>query len=238
MHYRGQLFVEDEAAAGGLPVDLVLMDRELAVEQGGVVLGKYPLSETSVQRIGGERFHLTIGSESLIFSADDALAFSYEGLPFIAAGGSHPASTGFRRAVRKLLKGVGTSEDRPPLFETVADSDHLPDDVVGSDVLPVEVDVHDGSALDSEVHDFGPDPHASVHSPDEPIAPWLELVDKLPPDDSPVAPRYPTHTSSPSTPPSAREESHPVFAPFSEAQDAEAAVSESVRDRYPRQQHP
>src|SRR5665811_1245603 len=81
------------------------MDRQLAVRSADETIGKYPLSETQVERIGGERFRLAIGSESLIFVADDALGFSYEAMPFICAGGTHPTSTGLRRFVQKVLRG-------------------------------------------------------------------------------------------------------------------------------------
>lgn len=81
------------------------MDRQLAVRSADETIGKYPLSETRVERIGGERFKLAIGSETLIFVADDALGFSYEAMPFISAGGTHPTSTGLRRFVQKVLRG-------------------------------------------------------------------------------------------------------------------------------------
>lgn len=105
VRFRGQLFVDDRIGVSGLPVELALMDRQLAVRSDDETIGKYPLSETRVERIGGERFKLAIGSESLIFVADDALGFSYEAMPFISAGGTHPTSTGLRRFVQKVLRG-------------------------------------------------------------------------------------------------------------------------------------
>lgn len=93
------------------------MDSQLAVRSADETIGKYPLSETQVERIGGERFRLAIGSESLIFVADDALGFSYEAMPFISAGGTHPTSVGLRRFVHKVLRGPGravTSKEPEP----------------------------------------------------------------------------------------------------------------------------
>ena len=126
MRYKGQLFVDDQTALSGLPVELVLMDSQLAVSSGDETIGRYPLSETTVERIGGERFQLDIGSESLIFVADDALGFSYEALPFIRSGGSHPTSVGIRRLVQKVFRG-NDARRVPERRSTAPAADEIPD---------------------------------------------------------------------------------------------------------------
>lgn len=60
----------------------------------GEVLGDYRLEEVAVSRIGSDRFDLRVGSDQLLFTADDALRFSYEAMPMIESvsrdNGSHP----------------------------------------------------------------------------------------------------------------------------------------------------
>ena len=126
VRYRGQLHVDDQRAAVGLPVELVLMDTRLAVWADGETVGQYPLGETEAERIGGDRFRLDIGSESLVFVADDALGFSYDALPFIRAGGSHPTSTGLRRFAYRLL---GSRRSSDPVAEQVAPGPRLAEEV-------------------------------------------------------------------------------------------------------------
>ncbi len=77
----------------GLRVDLELKDRHLLVSTDGENLGTYPLSQTMVERVTGDRFRLTIGNEILEFSADDALGFSYDAMPAMSGTMTHrPAS--------------------------------------------------------------------------------------------------------------------------------------------------
>lgn len=196
MQYRGELFVEENQAVGGLPVEIVLMDRELAVQQGGELLGKYPLSETRVSRLSGEQFQLTIGSESLIFSADDALGFSYEGLPFIEAGGSHPASTGFRRAVRKFLRSPSGQTDDLPSLAVVPDLDSQFPEPEADPAYVESVEVASPSVESAVVG-------SSLEVPVEDVAPWLEVVSDTPTVREPevVSPISAVPTPAPPPPP-------------------------------------
>ena len=69
--------------SGGLPVELDLSDRALTVSADGELLGSYPLEEVAVARVGSDRFDLHVGSDQLVFTADDAIRFSYEAMPMI-----------------------------------------------------------------------------------------------------------------------------------------------------------
>lgn len=146
MRYKGQLYVDDDTFSG-LPVELILMDRQLAVKSGEETIGRYPLAETTAQRIGGERFQLDIGSESLIFVADDALGFSYDAVPFIRSGGSHPTSVGFRRLVQKVFRTQ--DEHRGPDPSTAADRNRVADlSTAGGDTEATGAHVVDDGFLD------------------------------------------------------------------------------------------
>ena len=85
MKYRGTLEVEPSRDGAGLPVLLDLTDRRLTVTSGGDILGTYPISQVHVARRGSDRFDLQVADEHLVFTADDALRFSYEAMPAIAA---------------------------------------------------------------------------------------------------------------------------------------------------------
>lgn len=83
MHFRGRLSVPDQSGPG-LSVDLEVDEKHLVVTSGGEDLGRYPLSQTRVERVTGNRFRLTIGNETLDFAAEDAIGFSYDGMPVIS----------------------------------------------------------------------------------------------------------------------------------------------------------
>jgi hypothetical protein len=83
VHYSGRLSVPNQGGPG-LRVDLEVVDRHLLVSSDGEHLGRYPLTQTLVERVSGNRFRLTIGNEVLDFAAEDAIGFSYEAMPAIA----------------------------------------------------------------------------------------------------------------------------------------------------------
>jgi hypothetical protein len=70
---------------GGLLVELDLTRRDLTVTSAGETLGRYPLDQVAVSRVGSDRFDLTVGSDELVFTADDAIRFSYEAMPMISS---------------------------------------------------------------------------------------------------------------------------------------------------------
>jgi hypothetical protein len=67
-----------------------LTDRSLTVTSSGELLGTYPIEDVGVARVGGDRFDLHVGSERLVFTADDSLRFSYEAVPLIESAQRRP----------------------------------------------------------------------------------------------------------------------------------------------------
>lgn len=98
----------------GLAVDLAVDDRHLLVTSGGESLGRYPLNQTEVERLTGDRFRLTIGSEVLYFHAEDALGFSYEGMPAIS--GSGPSTS---RTLREFWRRSRTAAAKAPVARPI-----------------------------------------------------------------------------------------------------------------------
>lgn len=90
MRYRGTLHVPGEVSREGLPVHVLLTDRHIELVAGDESLGRYPLRETAVERISGDRFDLTLSGDTVVFEADDAIAFSYEAVPYISSAHSAP----------------------------------------------------------------------------------------------------------------------------------------------------
>jgi hypothetical protein len=85
LRYRGILEIDATRRSGGLPVELALTGRSLTVSTDDETLGTYPIDDIDVARVGSDRFDLRVGSEELLFTADDAIRFSYEAIPFIEA---------------------------------------------------------------------------------------------------------------------------------------------------------
>lgn len=121
MHFRGSLSVPDQPG-NGLAVDLAIDDRHLLVTSGGENLGHYPLNQTQVERLTGDRFRLTIGNEVLYFHADDALGFSYEGMPAIE-GTAHSTARTLREFWRRS-RSAGPKV--PPGVSRPLDADRVP----------------------------------------------------------------------------------------------------------------
>jgi hypothetical protein len=77
------LEIDATQRSGGLPVELTVSDRALTVSADGELLGSYPLEDVAVARVGSDRFDLHVGTDQLVFTADDAIRFSYEAMPLI-----------------------------------------------------------------------------------------------------------------------------------------------------------
>lgn len=93
-----------------MAVELDLTDRALTVTSSGELLGTYPIQEVGVARVGSDRFDLQVGSERLVFTADDSLRFSYEALPLIES--AHKRSQVTTNRLRTWLKRLlATAEE-------------------------------------------------------------------------------------------------------------------------------
>jgi hypothetical protein len=124
-------------------VDLEVVDRHLLVTSEGEHLGRYPLAQTLVERVSGNRFRLTIGNEVLEFAAEDAIGFSYEGMPAISQSTAPMRPRAFldlmtRRPRRRAALDHQVNGPRHPTPIPVADMSPAPAPVeVPPDVLAV-----------------------------------------------------------------------------------------------------
>lgn len=109
MRYRGTLEVDATRRGRGLAVELAVIGRKLTVSSDEGVLGSYPIDEVEITRLGSDRFDLRVGSEQLVFTAEDAIRFSYEALPMIESYRSHPT----QRAIGKVRSWLKENEADP-----------------------------------------------------------------------------------------------------------------------------
>lgn len=65
---------------------LEIGDRHLVITELDETVGSYPLDRVTATRVDSDRFEIGVGDERLVFVAEDAIRFCYEGMPAIAAG--------------------------------------------------------------------------------------------------------------------------------------------------------
>ncbi len=118
MRYRGTLEIDATRRGGGLAVELALIGRKLTVSSDEGVLGSYPIDEVEITRLGSDRFDLRVGSEQLVFTAQDAIRFSYEALPMIESYRPHPTQRAIGKVRSWLKENEGDPDDET---ETVAE---------------------------------------------------------------------------------------------------------------------
>jgi hypothetical protein len=99
-------------------VELAFTDSTLTVTTDGETLGSYPIDEVDVARVGSNRFDLRVGSDTLMFTADDAMSFSYEALPMLESAHSHRSQQALSR-VRAWWRAKAEAVQRggPPVEE-------------------------------------------------------------------------------------------------------------------------
>ncbi|HEY7704607.1 MAG TPA: hypothetical protein VID03_07240 [Acidimicrobiia bacterium] len=80
VRFQGNLQVQDDPR-NWIRAVMVLHPSKIDLTSGDQSLGSWPLSQVAASRLEGDRFQLTLGEETAVFAADDALGFSYEALP-------------------------------------------------------------------------------------------------------------------------------------------------------------
>ena len=103
---------------------LVLGDRNLELLAGDQSLGTYPIWNVKAERVGADRFHLDVAGDELLFEAEDAIAFSYEGLPHISKSSVPMVSDLVKRwfsgrGESQLSSQIAASEEEEPTEATV-----------------------------------------------------------------------------------------------------------------------
>jgi len=126
--FKGRLRLPNDPGEG-IPIDLELEDVFLSLESGGEDFGEWRLDTVEINRLYSNQFAMHLDGEEMVFIADDALGFAYDGLSAIEDVKS-------RLSKRRVFKGrkpkkktlAGTSEPEPDEFE--------PDETPTPDVTP------------------------------------------------------------------------------------------------------
>lgn len=82
MEFSGKLKLPQDAG-DGIPVALLLEDIFLELDAEGETLGRWRVDDVGVERLYSNKFRLDLAGEEMVFVADDALGFAYDGLTSI-----------------------------------------------------------------------------------------------------------------------------------------------------------
>lgn len=82
MLFKGRLRLPQDAGEG-IPVDLTLEDVYLSLVSGNDDLGEWRLDSVEIRRLFSNQFSLMLDGEEMVYIADDALGFAYDGLQFV-----------------------------------------------------------------------------------------------------------------------------------------------------------
>jgi len=82
VHFKGRLKLPGDRG-DGVVVDLRLDDIFLEVMAGSEELGRWRMDEVTIERLVSNEFSLNLDGEPVVFIADDALGFAYEGVAAI-----------------------------------------------------------------------------------------------------------------------------------------------------------
>jgi hypothetical protein len=116
MKFSGRLQIETDPK-NWLTTVIELSNGRLELVSGGEILGSWSITHVKAERIEGDKFQLHLGDDRAMFSADDALAFSYEALPILAKKSVLAAAGGLRGKLRK----AAAPTERPSVPERRAD---------------------------------------------------------------------------------------------------------------------
>ncbi len=221
--FKGRLRLPSDPGEG-IPIDLELEDVFLSLDSDGEGFGEWRLDTVEIKRLFSNQFSMLLDGEEMVFIADDALGFAYDGLSAIEDVQS-------RLSKRRMFKGRKTPKRRDAVDDVEAtDDDELPDQPVVRPEEPMP-----------EVVPFFPEPSSPSFAEsvaesalvDESIAPVaprpIEIADATPPEPPLEQPAEPAAASRPAEMPE-------VQVPRAEAVSqqppppAAAATPESVFD--------
>ncbi len=82
MLFKGRLRLPSDPGEG-IPIDLELEDVYLSLDSDGEDFGEWRLDTVEIKRLFSNQFSMLLDGEEMVFIADDALGFAYDGLSAI-----------------------------------------------------------------------------------------------------------------------------------------------------------
>lgn len=135
MLFKGRLRLPNDPGEG-IPIDLELEDVFLSLESGGEDFGEWRLDTVEIKRLFSNQFALRLDGEEMVFIADDALGFAYEGLTAVDDVKSRLSKRRIFKGRKPKKKDAAGTEPDP---EEIAESEEIPARAVEPDVPMPEV---------------------------------------------------------------------------------------------------
>ena len=217
MLFKGRLRLPNDPGEG-IPIDLELEDVFLSLESDGEDFGEWRLDTVEINRLFSNQFAMHLDGEEMVFIADDALGFAYDGLSAIEDVKS-------RLSKRRVFKG------RKPKKKAVADRSETeaeefePEETPTPDVTP-DVPMPDVVPFFPESSPSFADSVAESAVVDESIAP----VAPKPIEVAPAVPEPAVELPPPAAPEPAVESPPPVAPEPAPAMEQPAASVEAARE--------
>ncbi len=240
MLFKGRLRLPNDPGEG-IPIDLELEDVFLSLESGGEDFGEWRLDTVEITRLFSNQFAMQLDGEEMVFVADDALGFAYDGLSAIEDVKS-------RLSKRRIFKGrkpkktaVGSDSE---LEEQEPDEISVPDatpDAPMPEVVPFFPEsrpsfadsVAESAVIDESIAPVAPKPIEIENAEPQPVVPppaAAEPVVQVPPPAVPEpSPEVEQPAASSETAPEIETPDTPTVtpgAPFDDDADDELVIED------------
>ena len=215
MLFKGRLRLPDDAGEG-IPISVTLEDVYLSLDSQGEEFGEWRLDVVEISRLFSNQFSFLLDGEEMVFIADDALGFAYEGVTFVEDVQS-------RLKKRRFFKGRKPKRSKAKRSKAKPEPEPQPEP---RPATPASAPVEDVPM--PQVQPFFPEPAPSAQT-ESPEAPPQER------SPSPPAPSEPVRRPA-AEEPAARRGVHPLGDP--DAEPVEAHLGESTAAREDERQLP
>ena len=212
MLFKGRLRLPSDPGEG-IPIDLELEDVYLSLDSDGEDFGEWRLDTVEIKRLFSNQFSMLLDGEEMVFIADDALGFAYDGLSAIEDVQS-------RLSKRRVFKGRKPKKRKLTVATDAADEaedeeiEEAPPEPTRPDIPMPEVvpffpekspsfadSVAESAIEDDSIAPVAPRPIAPDRPADVPVEPVKAPEPTPAAQDSPPTPQEAAPTPSPSQPP-------------------------------------
>jgi hypothetical protein len=230
--FRGHLRLPEDAGTG-IPVRLRLDDIFVVISSGGDELGAWRADDVAIERIFSNQFSIVLDGESMVFIAQDALGFAYEGVTAIEDLQERLGKKRKFRRSKKKDKAVDAAApaDASPDLEPADSEDAIPaeEPVLSSEPLAIWSPPQPGTSVTPPAASTGSRPLPEYEPVVEESVPFWSKQEADPSEEVrvsyPQAPRPVPPTVPTFVPPVADETDRETSAPTPAAPEPAPAAS-------------
>jgi hypothetical protein len=240
--FKGRLRLPNDPGEG-IPIDLEIEDVFLSLESEGEDFGEWRLDTVEINRLFSNQFAMQLDGEEMVFVADDALGFAYDGLSTIEDVKSRLSKRRIfkgRKPKRRTVDGDLEPEELEPDEISVPD---VTPDVPVPEVVPFFPEsrpsfadsVAESAVVDESIAPVAPKPIEIADAEPEPVkspppAAPEPVVQAAPPPAPEPSPEVEQPAASSETAPEVGSPADPAFVPADsdEDDDDEELVIEDV----------